>query len=311
MMRWAIGDIHGMASNLRALVAKISGLEKVLPDGKVGRLIFTGDYIDRGPEVKQTIDFIMGLGFETVLLAGNHEDMMLRAFHGGPDCLMWRQVWLENGGVETLRSFTGAAGLKSGELAASAAAFTIEKKYRDFFEGLGLVHEEKIGGVNFVFAHAGFAPGSEVSDFVKQGSGKRLNDHISGGAIDDETLWNRKKSPEKFGDYVVVHGHTIVYMMPISGNYDGRSGTPYIRFENTRPAFEYVGNGKVVWNGGASFDRMISIDIDTGAFLETLGHPGFLCAIGISDEGVGKGVIQLLRATKNGEVFHEEIRLVR
>src|SRR5262245_65248174 len=76
----AIGDIHG---NIRALDDL---LDKVVPElESTDTLVFLGDYIDRGPNVRECVDRIVQLKhtapFSVVTLKGNHEDWMLRSYH--------------------------------------------------------------------------------------------------------------------------------------------------------------------------------------------------------------------------------------
>lgn len=71
-----IGDIHGYASKLEALLSKL-GYEKKRgvhrhPERKA---IFVGDYIDRGPEIEQTIGIVRKMvdAGTAIALCGNHE----------------------------------------------------------------------------------------------------------------------------------------------------------------------------------------------------------------------------------------------
>ena len=72
-----IGDIHGYASELRALLARL-GYRYSVSSGWIageGQLIFLGDLIDRGPEQKETVEIVRELcerGY-AVCLTGNHE----------------------------------------------------------------------------------------------------------------------------------------------------------------------------------------------------------------------------------------------
>ena len=64
--------------------------------------IYLGDYIDRGPQSAGVIDRLgMKRPHRTILLRGYHEDYPER-FLMGHDVL---EVWLHNGGVETLASY--------------------------------------------------------------------------------------------------------------------------------------------------------------------------------------------------------------
>jgi len=98
MRKFAISDVHGCAKSFRALVQKKIDL------GPKDELYLLGDYIDRGPDSKDVIDFIIELknaGFKVHCLRGNHEDMMLSALNSKKDL----DLWVYNGGGATLKSF--------------------------------------------------------------------------------------------------------------------------------------------------------------------------------------------------------------
>jgi len=312
-MIWTIGDIHGMADSLKILISKIEEIGQISADKKIERLVFTGDYIDRGPASKEVIDIIMGLKYDKITLAGNHEDMMLGALEGGTKGEDSMRNWLYNGGQTAIASFMPE--LKPEPLNRNIApgAFRLEKKYMDFFEGLGLSHTEDIGGIKFAFAHAGFPPGADIHSLLKIKTRNELNALIEIGIynFDDTMLWTREKGREKFAGFVIVHGHSIVLVPQSSERYDENSGSPYIRFEGAKPDFIFAENKSVVWKGGASFDKIISINVDTGAVREKFGKKGYLTAIGISEDGVKNGTLQSVRASMDGRVFHEEIRLIK
>ena len=71
----AIGDIHGCAVALRALLQSL--------DLHGDRLIFLGDYIDRGPDSSQVIETLLGLSFNPnhVFLRGNHDHRSFMIFY--------------------------------------------------------------------------------------------------------------------------------------------------------------------------------------------------------------------------------------
>lgn len=130
---FAIGDIHGCFDIFRIL------LEQKIQLIKNDKVILLGDYIDRGKQSKEVIDYIIDLqakGFDIVSLLGNHEAMLLDAFKNAE----LTSKWIQNGGSETLRSF-GITSLKD-----------IESKYIEFFKGLTyyFAFEE------YLFVHAGF-----------------------------------------------------------------------------------------------------------------------------------------------------------
>lgn len=75
-------DIHGCSDFLKQA---LSFVYKQNPDG--GKIIFLGDYIDRGPDNLGVITTIMNPpeGWEFITLLGNHEQMFIDSYlHGTP-----------------------------------------------------------------------------------------------------------------------------------------------------------------------------------------------------------------------------------
>ncbi|HVA50183.1 MAG TPA: metallophosphoesterase family protein [Pirellulales bacterium] len=92
----ALGDIHGCTLALRALLDAIDPQ----PDDT---LVTLGDYVDRGPDSKGTLDELIALAgrCRLVPVLGNHDEMLLYA-RGRKDDL---RFWLECGGQATLDSY--------------------------------------------------------------------------------------------------------------------------------------------------------------------------------------------------------------
>ena len=71
-----IGDIHGYANELEALLQKLGYTKKggayAHPERKV---VFVGDYIDRGPQIKETLEIVKAMvdTENAIALMGNHE----------------------------------------------------------------------------------------------------------------------------------------------------------------------------------------------------------------------------------------------
>jgi serine/threonine protein phosphatase 1 len=90
---YVIGDIHGCLTPLQRL------LDKIAP-GPDDQLVFIGDYIDRGPQSREVVEFLRALPGSTTFLIGNHEKMLLDYLGG-----RHRSLYLINGGEQTLRSY--------------------------------------------------------------------------------------------------------------------------------------------------------------------------------------------------------------
>lgn len=78
-----IGDIHGHADALQSLLAKLGySLERGVHRHPERRVIFLGDFIDRGPKIRETLAIVRSMVDAGAALAvmGNHELNAL-AFH--------------------------------------------------------------------------------------------------------------------------------------------------------------------------------------------------------------------------------------
>ncbi|MBE3046381.1 serine/threonine protein phosphatase, partial [Candidatus Bathyarchaeota archaeon] len=78
-MLYVIGDIHGRADLLTELLQLIER-DAAGEDANRKQLIFLGDYIDRGPDSRRVIEFLIdrcSAPFEARFLKGNHEQLLL------------------------------------------------------------------------------------------------------------------------------------------------------------------------------------------------------------------------------------------
>lgn len=90
-MYYAIGDIHGRYNKLEKL------LKTIKPSSK-DKIVFLGDYVDRGPKSRKVVAAVKELvqdGHWAVL--GNHDDMFVKwYFHPqNPDYIMWKEHYLK------------------------------------------------------------------------------------------------------------------------------------------------------------------------------------------------------------------------
>jgi serine/threonine protein phosphatase 1 len=130
---FAISDIHGCFKTFYELIVNTIKLQKS------DQLILLGDYIDRGKQIKEVVDFIIDLrkeGFNTSVLAGNHEVMLIDSYND----IDQLSLWMMNSGFTTLDSF-GISDIRD-----------IDPVYMNFFNSLEYY---KIIG-NVIFVHAGF-----------------------------------------------------------------------------------------------------------------------------------------------------------
>lgn len=135
---FAVGDIHGCLDKLLLL------MERIDIDFDRDDLVFLGDYVDRGPQSKEVVDYLIDLKAKrerVVFLKGNHEEMLERYLEGTD-----RMMFLENGGEATLRSYTKGAG---GE-----ATGPVPTDHLAFFDGLRRWYETP----SHLFVHAGLRP---------------------------------------------------------------------------------------------------------------------------------------------------------
>jgi len=126
---YVIGDIHGCLRPLQRL------LERIAPQPG-DQVVFIGDYIDRGPQSREVVDYVLGLPYRCVFLLGNHEKMLLD-FLAGHD----EGIYLPNGGLATLESYGGDFS-------------NIPQAHLSFFESLRPMYETP----EYLFVHAGLRP---------------------------------------------------------------------------------------------------------------------------------------------------------
>jgi serine/threonine protein phosphatase 1 len=167
------GDIHGSIGALRRLIARL----KIT---SADTLIFLGDYIDRGENSREVLDFLMDLEqqFRCVFLKGNHEELFLIAYDG--DETDWGS-WLSNGGLKTLQDFD---------------SILPPERYLDWLRSLQLSYETE----THYFVHAGLVPGKSPAE-----------------SSDSDRLWIREPFLSSTYDWgkVVVFGHTVQFGGPL------------------------------------------------------------------------------------------------
>jgi serine/threonine protein phosphatase 1 len=195
-----VTDIHGRADLLQQVFTMID--RDLLTSRPVRPLhVFLGDYIDRGPDSRETIDLLIERAhrYECVFLKGNHE-LMLFDVLGNPKAL---DAWRQYGGLQTLRSYglqppLNPDGAEQAELIKELNR-RIPDLHRRFFQQL----QPAFTCGDFFFVHAGVRPGVPLDAQEEQ-----------------DLCWIRDEflqSNDDFGKYI-VHGHSPVATADIRPN---------------------------------------------------------------------------------------------
>ncbi|MFA7625614.1 MAG: metallophosphoesterase family protein [Candidatus Kapaibacterium sp.] len=167
---FVIGDVHGCSKTLRNLLLNVCDITSS------DHLIFIGDLIDRGPDSRDVMDFVLELkdnSNDISIVRGNHEQMLLDSLNDSKAM----KNWFRNGGKNTLDSFE-----------VYHPGF-IDDKY------LELIFDSKhyIMNDNFIIVHAGLD--FSVSNPLKATPKMR-------------TIRSDKYSPEPIGARRLIVGHT-------------------------------------------------------------------------------------------------------
>lgn len=183
MRTLVVGDIHGKLKLFNRL------LEAMNYQAGEDKLILIGDLVDRGEESRGVVQRALELKQEApetvIVLKGNHEAMMLSAL-AQPEGEQ-SELWLYNGGVETLHSYIGEDG-----------EFDVPEEHWTFMESLPTWYEDE----HAIYVHAA----------LPEDHGKFL--HPSENPDSPELYWSRNR--HFFAEYrgkTVVFGHTITGMI--------------------------------------------------------------------------------------------------
>ena len=138
-----VGDVHGQRDKLAVL------LDRLGPDPEQDRLVFLGDYLDRGPQSRQVLDLLLEVAREhprAVFLLGNHEAALVRyeASRDPEDLRRLRRLGFE----ATLESYGVLPGL---------GLDFMPPEHRDFLFGLRRIWR----GEGLVCFHAPLAFGAD------------------------------------------------------------------------------------------------------------------------------------------------------
>jgi len=190
-MMYAIGDIHGCLKALKALLGK-------LPLRKGDEIVFLGDYIDRGPESRGVVEFLLRERTpQWHFLRGNHEQLILDWLE--TDDPAASSNWLINGGTETLKTYADPRDMDElrGKQETDLLKSAIPAPHVEFFRSTAFFRDTPFA----YFCHAGV----------------NLDKPLFRQSPDD-LLWIRRKFADdpRPTPKLVVHGHTPVKEVDLS-----------------------------------------------------------------------------------------------
>lgn len=189
---YAVGDIHGRNDLLGDVLERIEADSAARGQARIV-LVFLGDFIDRGPDSAGVVERLRTYspeGVRLVLLAGNHEEALLRILDGEGHLVA---DWLRFGGAECMQSY-GVDPRRLRRMSPARAAEAIRKAipagHAEFLRGC----DDTFRAGGYLFAHAGIRPGVPIAEQSQA-----------------DLRWIREPFLKDTTDhgFVVVHGHTI------------------------------------------------------------------------------------------------------
>jgi len=96
--QYVIPDIHGCFRTLQYMI------EGIIRPKQEDHLIFLGDFINKGPDSKKVLDYLIRLEGSDIAMSavlGNHEKLLLDMYYQDPEV----PVFMQKGGDQTLKSF--------------------------------------------------------------------------------------------------------------------------------------------------------------------------------------------------------------
>ncbi|MBL6763977.1 MAG: serine/threonine protein phosphatase [Verrucomicrobiae bacterium] len=207
MRTFAIGDVHGCLDTLIAV------LEQARPDAD-DRIVFLGDYVDRGPDSRRLIDWLIAESStrNLVTLRGNHEIMMLESRYNPLLC----RNWLACGGLATLDSY-GWQGRRDWPA-------LVPQSHWDFLENTAAWLETE----KFIFVHANAVPNLPMQRHNQEqlfwDKCHSLPPHCTGKRVIVGHTRQTSGIPREFEggvciDTAAVSGHWLTCLDVDSGNY--------------------------------------------------------------------------------------------
>lgn len=182
-----ISDIHGCVRQLNEL------LELVDYTPSEDQLILLGDYVDRGPNSKETVERVRELvhSYQVIALRGNHDQRLVDLIRTDSEAVQTK--FLEHGGLYTLRSYCDFITDNPDVDLLRHVIQSIKDRYYshiEFLESLPLYHEDE----HHIYVHAGLNP--------KYTNWREQSDH------DFMYIKGEFHHSQPFTDKPVIFGHT-------------------------------------------------------------------------------------------------------
>lgn len=190
MRIYAIGDVHGCYDLLARIHRQI--IAEIEQDAPADwRIIHLGDYVDRGPQSREVLDFLAKATAHDprmIALMGNHDEGFLDFLANPTEA----RLFLDYGGLETAASY--------GVVLDASSRGAIFESHRQLLSAMPEKHLAFLHGLkrhaefgDFFFCHAGVRPEVALAD---------QDPH--------DLIWIRREFLDHPGlhDKVVVHGHT-------------------------------------------------------------------------------------------------------
>lgn len=200
MRLYAIGDVHGRLDCLAAMHALIEA-ELARDRPADWRIVHLGDYVDRGPQAAQVLDFLAeatARDSRVIALRGNHDEGVLDFLADPPTA----GLFLDCGGSATAASYGVVLDMTSREAlmrGRDALAASMPPAHLRFLRNLPC----SVSFGDFFFCHAGIRPGVPLDEQDPR-----------------DLIWIRgefTRHPHLHGK-VIVHGHTPHHEPEVMGN---------------------------------------------------------------------------------------------
>ncbi|WP_071675368.1 metallophosphoesterase family protein [Nioella nitratireducens] len=205
MRVYAIGDVHGHLDRLRDALARIEA-DRALTGDDAAPVVQIGDLVDRGPDSRGVVDFLMqetARDPRLTVLRGNHDNMFAYFLEVAPRQdprlrLDYTYLHPRIGGLDTLASY-GIDPDQSPSALHTEARAKVPRAHHDFLATLPLSFAQG----ECLLVHAGIRPGIPLD------------------RQDPEDLyWIRHEFLDDTRDHgpLVIHGHTPVEGVEHHGN---------------------------------------------------------------------------------------------